>query len=70
MAENEVYRSQCHSRVPSKGGVGAKYLVLILLGIFCIYVLLYLQDTCGNEKLPAAILNISTWHLGDKIKLF
>lgn len=29
LAENQVYRPQCHSRSPSKEGVGAKYLVLI-----------------------------------------
>lgn len=39
MAENQVYRPQCHSRFPSKEGVGTKYLVLTtawdFLCLFC-----------------------------------
>jgi len=70
-AYNKLYRHQYHSMFSSKEGVGAKCLVLIAAWefMYLCFLLLYLQDTCGNEKLPAAILTSSTLHLRAKINI-
>ena len=69
MADNKLYR---HSTFSSKEGAGAKSLVLIAAWdfLYLCFLVLYLQDTCGNEKLPAAILTSSALQLGAEMKLF
>lgn len=66
MAEKKLYRHQYRSTFSSEAGVGARSLLLIPAWNFLYlrFLLLYLQDTRGHEKLPAATLTSSPLHLG------